>query len=119
MGSKQASIHLFHQMASLRGIHASKQSCIVVPLIQGVPTQEESTYHVLNKFSLTVHNSRLVFTILDISLDIMVPWLPIDLSFDVHAFFDIHVVDQHTAELYAQLLHLISFCQFNHASQGC
>ena len=48
----------------------------------------------------------------------MLPWLPVDFSFDVHAFFDDHAVGRHAPDLYAQLPHLISFCQFNHASQG-
>ena len=108
MGSKQALMHLFYQMASLKGIYASKQSCIVVPLLQDFPIQEELARHVLDKFPLIVHGSW-VFTI----LDIMVPWLLVGFSFDVHA------IGRHTTDLYAQLSHLISFCQFNHTSQGC
>jgi len=33
MGSKQALMHLFHQMVNLGGIYALKQSCIVVPFV--------------------------------------------------------------------------------------
>ena len=44
----------------------------------------------------------------------MVPWLPIDFDFDIHAFFDIHAVGWQTANFYAQLLHLILFYQLNH-----
>ena len=102
MGSKQAFMRLFHQMVSLKGIYASKQSCVMVPFVQDFPTQKE-----LEKL---YRGSKRVFTILDISLDIMVPWLSIDFSFDVHAFFDIHAVGRHATDLYAQLSHFISFC---------
>ena len=30
IGSKQALMHLFHQMVSLRGVYALKQSCVMV-----------------------------------------------------------------------------------------
>ena len=69
---------------------------------------------------LIVHGSKRVFTIFDISLDIVVLWLPIDFSFDVHAFFHVYVVGQldHASQL-DQLSHFISFCQLDHASQCC
>ena len=54
----------------------------------------------------------------DISLDIMVLWLLVDFSFDIYTFFDVHAVGWHAVDLYAQLSHIISFCQLNHASQG-
>ena len=85
-------MHLFHQMVSLEGIYASKQNCVVVPFVQDFPTQEKLARHVTDEFPLTVCGSRRVFTTFDISLDIMVTWLPIDFSFDVHAFFDIHAI---------------------------
>ena len=110
----QAFMHLFHQMASLRGIYASKQSCIVVPLIQNFPTQKELACHALDKFPLTVYGFGLVFTI----LDIIVPWLPINFSFDVYTFFNIHAIGRHARNLYTQLSHIISFYQLNLASQG-
>ena len=110
-------MHLFHQMVSLGGIYASKQNCIVVPLIQDFLTQEELACHGLDKLPLIVRGSRWVFTILHISLDIMVPWLSIDLDFNIHQFFDVYAIGQHVADLYAQLSHI--FCQLNHASQGC
>ena len=88
----------------------------MVPLIQDFTTQKELAHHVPGEFLLIVYGPKLAFTIFDISLDIMVPWLPIDFSLDVHAFFDIHVIGQHTADVYAQLSHIISFCQLNHAS---
>ena len=119
MDSKQAFMHLFHQMVSLWVVYTLKQSCIIVPLIQDVPTQEELAHHVPDEFLLTVCGSAWVFTIFDISLDIMVPWFPINFDFGIHAFFDIHAVGQHAVDLYAQLSHIISFCQLNHDSQGC
>ena len=91
MGSVQAFMHLFHQMVSPRDIYALKLSCIVVPFIQDFPTQEELARHAPDKLPLTVHGSRRVFTILDISLNIMVSWLSIDLSFDIHAFLDVRM----------------------------
>ena len=97
IGFNKALMHLFHQMASLEGIYASKQSCIVVPLIQDFPTQEELRHHAPNKFPLTIHGSGQVFTIFDISLDIMISWLPIDFSFDAHAFFNVHAVGRRRA----------------------
>ena len=54
MGFKQAFMHLFHQMVSLRGIYASKQGCIMVPLIQEFPTQEELACHAPNELLLTI-----------------------------------------------------------------
>ena len=111
-------MHLFHQMVSLRGIYASRQSCIVVPLIQDFPTQKELACHTPNEFLLIVCGLRQVFTIFDVSLDIMVPWLPIDFNLNVHTFFNIHEVGRHVADLYAQLSHIVSFYQLNHASQG-
>ena len=41
MGTKQAIMHFFYQMVSLKGIYASKQSCVVVPLISDFVTQEK------------------------------------------------------------------------------
>ena len=119
MGFKQALKRLFHQMVSLGVIYESKKICVMVPLIQDFPTQEKLSRHVPDEFLLVVYGLRQVFTIFDISLDIMVPWLPIDYSFDVHAFFNIHAIGWHTADLYVQLSHMISFCQLNHVSQGC
>ena len=84
IGSKQAFMYLFHQVVSLGGIYASKQSCIMVPLVQDFPTQKE-----LEKL---YRGSKRVFTILDISLDIMVPWLSVNLIFDIHAFFNVYVI---------------------------
>ena len=110
MGSKQAFMRLFHQMVSLKGIYASKQSCVMVPFVQDFPIQEKLARHVPNEFLFTIYGPRQVSTIFNISLDIMVPWLSIDFSFDVHAFFDIHAVGRHATDLYAQLLHFISFC---------
>ena len=50
---------------------------------------------------LTIRGPKQVFTIFDISLDIMTPWLPIDFNFDVHVLFKIYAVGRHTTELYA------------------
>ena len=111
-------MYLFHQMVSLGGIYASKQSCIVLPLIQDFPTQEELAYHAPNELLLTVCRPKRVFIIFDISIDIMVPWLPINFNFDVHAFFNFHVVGRHAVDLNAQLSLIISFCQLKHASKG-
>ena len=88
----------------------------MVPVVQNFPTQKELAHHTLDKPLLTVRGSRQVFTILDISLDIMVPWLSIDLGFDIHAFFDVHALGWHAVDLYAQLSHIISFYQLDHAS---
>ena len=85
-------MHFFHQMVNLGGIYASKQSCVMVPLIQDFPTQEKLARHAPDEFLLTVCGPRRVFTIFDISLEIMVPWLPIDFDFDIHAFFNTQVV---------------------------
>ena len=63
MSSKQSFMHLFHQMVSLGGIYALKQSCIMVPLIQDFPTQEELACHASDEFLLTIHGSGQVFTI--------------------------------------------------------
>ena len=101
MGSKQAFMHLFHQMVSLKGIHASKKSCVVVPLVQDFLTQEKLAHHAPDELLLIVCGPKRVFSIFNISFDIMVPWLPIYFSFDVHAFFDIHAVGWHTTNLYA------------------
>ena len=109
MGSKQAFMHLFHQMVSLRSIYASKQSCVMVPIVQDFPTQEKLAHHFPDEFLLTVYGPERVFTIFDISFDIMVPWLPIDFNFNVLTFFDIHAVGQHAVDLYVQLSHFISF----------
>ena len=57
MGFKQALMHLFHQIVKLGNIHASKQGCIVVPLIQDLPTQEKLACHVPNELLLTIHSS--------------------------------------------------------------
>ena len=105
-------------MVSLGGIYALKQICIVVPLIQDFPTQEELAYHVTDELLLNVYCPRRVFIIFDISIDIMVPWLPINFNFDVHAFFNVHVVGRIAVDLNAQLWHIISFRQLKHASQG-
>jgi len=118
MGSKQALKRLFHQMVSLGVIYESKKSCVMVPLIQDFPTQEKLSRHVPDEFLLAICGLRRVFTIFDISLDIMVPWLPTDFNVDIHALFDIHVVGWQTVDLYVLLSHLISFSQLNHASQG-
>ena len=48
----------------------------------------------------------------------MEPWLPVDFGFDIHAFFNIHAIGQHTVNLYPELLCIISFYQLNHAIQG-
>ena len=101
MGFKHAFMHLFHQMDSLRGIYASKQGCIMVPLIQDFPTQEELACQALDEILLTIRGPKQEFTIFDISLDIMTPSLPIDFSFDVHVFFKIYAVGRHTTDLYA------------------
>ena len=116
ISSKQAFMRLFHQVVSLGGIYASKKTCIMVPLVQDFPTQKELARHALDKFHLTVHGFERVFTILDISLDIMAPWLSIDLGLDIHAFFNVHAIGWHVANLYAQLSNIISFCQLEHAS---
>ena len=105
-------------MVSPRDIYALKLSCIVVPFIQDFPTQEELARHAPDKLPLTVHGSRQVFTIPNISLDNMVPWISIDLDFNIHEFFDVYAVGRHAADLYAPLSHIISFYQLNHASQG-
>ena len=87
--SMQAFMHHFHQVG---GIYALKQSYIVVPLIQDFPTQKELACHVPDKLLLIVQGSGQIFTILDISLDIMVPWLSVNLHFNIHAFFDVHAI---------------------------
>ena len=90
----------------------------MVPLIQNFPTQEKLARQALDEFLHIICGPKWVFTIFDISLNIMVPWLPINFSFNVHVFFDIHAVGWQTTDLYVQLSHLISSCQLNHASQG-
>ena len=91
---------------------------IMVPLVQDFPTQKELACHAPDKLLLTVQGFEWVFTILDISLDIMVLWLSVNLGFNIHAFFDFHAIGWHAVDLYAQLLFIISFCQLNHASYG-
>ena len=88
----------------------------MVPLVQDFPTQKELARHAPDKLLLTIHGSGWVFTILDISLDMMVLWLSVNLNFNIHAFFDVHAIGWHATGLYAQLLLIISFCQLNHAS---
>ena len=73
----------------------------MVPLIQEFPTQEELACHAPNELLLTICGPRWVFTIFEISLDIMTPWLPIDFILDVHVFFDIYAIGRHATELYA------------------
>ena len=119
MGSKQALMHLFHQMISLCSIYASKQGRIMVPFIQDFPAQEKLARHVPDELFVTVCSSTRVFSIFNISLDIVVPWLFIDLGFNIHAFFNIHAISQKTIVFYAQLSHLISLYQLKHASQAC
>ena len=81
----------------------------MVPFVQDFPTEEELVCHAPNELLLTICGPRRVFTILDISLDIVVLWLPFDFNVDFHAFFDIHVVGRNTVDLYVQLSHIISF----------
>ena len=55
MGSKQAFTHLFHQMVNLVGVFTSKQSCIVVPLIQDFPLKKNwHAMRLMNFHSLSV-----------------------------------------------------------------
>ena len=58
MGSKQAFMHLFHQMVSLKGIYASKKSCVMVPFVQDLSTQEKLACHVPNEFLFTIYGPR-------------------------------------------------------------
>ena len=55
----------------------------------------------LDELLFTVCYTGRVFTILDISLDIMVPWLSIGFDFNIHAFFDIHAIGWVATDFYA------------------
>ena len=57
--------------------------------------------YVPDKLLFTVCCIRRVFTVLDISLDIMVPWLSISFDFDTHAFFDVHAIGWNAMDFYA------------------
>ena len=67
----------------------------MVPLVQDFPTQKELACHAPDKLLLTVQGFEWVFTILDISLDIMVLWLSINLGFNIYAFFGVHAIGWH------------------------
>ena len=81
----------------------------MVPFVQDFSTQEKLVGHVLDKLIFTVCCTERVFTVLDINLDIMVPWLSIGFDFNTHAFFDVHAIGWNTTDFYAQLWHIISF----------
>ena len=102
-------MHLFHQMISLGGIYASEQGRIVVPFVQDFFTQEKLAGHALNKLLFIVRCTGWVFIALDISLDIMVPWLSVSFDFDTYAFFDVHAIGWNATDLYEQLSHIVSF----------
>ena len=102
-------MHLFHQVISLRGLYALKQGRVVVPFVLDFSTQEKLASHALDKLLFTIFCIGRVFTVFDISLDIMVPWLSIGFEFNTHAFFDAHAVGWDTTDFYAQLSHIISF----------
>ena len=48
--------------------------------------------HAPDKLLFTIHCTGWVFTVLDISPDIMIPWLSVSFDFNIHAFFDIHAI---------------------------
>ena len=54
IGSEQALMHVLHQKVNLGSIYASKQGCIVVPLIQDFPIQEKLARHALDELLLIV-----------------------------------------------------------------
>ena len=82
---------------------------MVVPFVQDLSTQEKLEGHAPNKLLFTVCCTGRVFTVLDISLDIMVPWLSIGFDFNIHAFFDVHEIGKDATNFYVQLPHIISF----------
>ena len=96
-------MHLFQQVISLRGIYTSKQGRIVVPFVQDFSTQEKLAGHTPKKLLFIVRCTEWVFTVLDISLDIMVPWLSVSFDFDNHTFFDVHAMGWDTTNFYVQL----------------
>ena len=96
-------------MISLKDIYASKQGGIMVPFVQDFSTQEKLAGHMSNKLPFIVCCIGWVFTVLDISLDIMVPWLFVGFNFDTHAFFDVHAIGWDATDFYVQFPQVISF----------
>ena len=82
---------------------------MVVPFVQDFPIQEKLAGYAPDELLFTVRCIELVFNVLDISLDIMIPWLSVGFDFDIYAFFDIHAIGQDAMDFYAQLPHIISF----------
>ena len=81
----------------------------MVPFVQDFFTQEKLAGHAPDKLLFTVYCIRREFTILDISLDIVVLWLSIGFNFDTHAFFDVHAIDWNAMDFYVQVPYIISF----------
>ena len=79
-------------MITFRGIYASEQGRIVVPFLQDFSTQEKLVGHALNKLLFIIYCTERVFIALDISLDIIVPWLFVGFDFDTHPFFNVHAI---------------------------
>ena len=102
-------MHLFHQIISLRGIYTSEQGRIVVPFVQDFSTHKKLAGHVVDKLLFTIYCTGQVFTVHDISLDIMIPWLSVVFDFDTHAFFDGNAIGWNAMDFYAQMSHIISF----------
>ena len=102
-------MHLFHQIISLEGIYASKQGRIVVPFVYDFSTQEKLADQAPDKLLFTVRFTERVFIVLDISLDIMVPWLSINFDFDTYASFNVYAIGWNATDFYALFSHIISF----------
>ena len=64
----------------------------MIPFVQDFSTQEKLAGHTSDKLLFIVRCAGRVFTVLNIGLDIMVPWLSVDFNFDTHAFFDVHAI---------------------------
>ena len=77
--------------------------------VQDFSTQEKLVDHALDKLLFIGHCTGRVFTVLDLSIDIMVPWLSVNFDFDIYTFFDVHAIALNATDFYAQLLRIISF----------
>ena len=73
----------------------------MVPFVQDFPNQEKLASHAQDKLLFTICCTGQVFTILDISLDIMVPWLSIGFDFDTNAFFNVLAIGWDATDFYA------------------
>ena len=64
----------------------------MVPFVQNFSIQETLVGHALDKLLFIVHCIGRVFSILDISLNTMVPGLFVGFDFDTQAFFNVHTI---------------------------